>query len=233
MRWLLLLSLVSGCAKCGGGAVVDAGVDAGARVRVRRSTDLRTVLIQGYPEYRDTALLESSARVTRIIPGLTPALRDEGLAKLKWLPSDAGSGWDMNRFHLEQTAPDTLQLSLPLTVDDVGHQFMSPVGLSSMEMAMYLPRQLPIGTETFELDLHYSSSAERCRMRVRQAVSLLIANAQWRVTKAPPEWSPDAAGDEGLPEEFSVEVTSVEGARITLHRVRGQVRMHYRLVTVE
>lgn len=232
MRWLLLLSLLSGCTKCGGGGAVDAGVDSGARVR--RSTDLRTVLIQGYPEYRDTALLESSARVTRTIPGLTPSSRDEGLAKLRWLTSDAGSGWDLNRFHLEQIAPDTLQLTLPLSVDDVGHQFMSPVGLSSMEMAMYLPRQLPIGAETFELDLHYSSSAERCRMRVRQAVSLLIANAQWRVTQAPPEWSPDAAGDEALPEEFTVEVTSVvDGARLTFNRARGQVRVHYRLVTVE
>lgn len=231
MRWLLLLSLLSGCAKCGGGAV-DAGVDSGA-ARVRRSTDLRTALIQGYPEYRDTALLESSAKVTRTIPGLTPALRDEGLSKLKWLPSDAGSGWDLNRFHLEQVGPDTLQLSLPLTVEDVGHQFMSPVGLSSMEMAMYLPRQLAIGKETFELDLHYSSSAERCLIRVRQAVSLLIANGQWRVTKAPPEWSPDAAADTGLPEDFLVEVTSVEGARLTFHRTRGQVRVHYALVTVE
>lgn len=230
MRWLLLLSLLSGCAKCGGEAV-DAGVDAGARVR--RSTDLRTVLIQGYPEYRDTALLDSRAKVTRTIPGLTPQLRDEGLAKLKWLRSDAGSGWDLNRFHLEQPAPDTLQMTLPLTVEDVGHQFMSPIGLSSMEMAMYLPRQLPIGEETFELDLHYSSSAERCLMRVRQAVTLLIANGQWKVTKAPPEWSPDAAADEGLPEEFSVEVTSVEGAKLTFHRTRGQVRVHYALVTVE
>jgi len=230
VRWLLLLSLLSGCAKCGG-TTVDAGVDSGARVR--RSTDLRTVLIQGYPEYRDTALLDSSARVTRVIPGLTPQLRDEGLAKLKWLPSDAGSGWDLNRFHLEQLAPDTLQMTLPLTVEDVGHQFMSPVGLSSMEMAMYLPRQLPIGEEKFELDLHYSSSAERCLIRVRQAVTLLIANGQWKVTKAPPEWSPDAAADEGLPEDFSVEVTSVEGAKLTFHRTRGQVRVHYALVTVE
>ena len=230
MKWLLLLSLLSGCAKCGGGAA-DAGLDAGGRVR--RSTDLRTALIQGYPEYRDTALLDASATVTRTIPGLTPALRDEGLAKLKWLPSDAGSGWALNRFHLEQVAPDTLALTLPLTVDDVGHQFMSPVGLSSMEMAMYLPRQLPIGRETFELDVHYSSSSERCLIRVRQAVSLLLANQQWRVTNAPPEWSPDAAADPGLPEEFSVEVTSVEGARLTFHRTRGQVRVHYALVTVE
>lgn len=230
MRWLLLGLLLAGCSKCGGSSV-DAGVDAGARVR--RSTDLRIALIQAYPEYRDTALLDSKATVTRTIPGLTPKSRDEALSKLRWSVSDAGSGWDLNKFHLEQTGPETLTMTLPLSVDDVGHLFLAPAGLSSMEMAMYLPRQLPIGKETFELDLHYSSSAERCVMRVRQAVSLLLANGQWRVTMAPPEWSPDAEGDSLLPEEFSVEVTGVDGARIRYERARGQVRVNYSLVTVE
>ncbi|MDP3154661.1 MAG: hypothetical protein Q8N23_18425 [Archangium sp.] len=230
MRWLLLGLILSGCTKCGGSAV-DAGVDAGARVR--RSTDLRNALIQSYPEYRDTALLDSRVRVTRTIPGLTPASRDEALAKLRWAVSDAGSGWDLNTFHLEQTAPETLVLSLPLSVEDVGHLYLAPAGLSSMEMSMYLPRQLPIGKETFELDLHYSSSSERCVIRVRQAVTLLVANGQWRVTKTPPEWSPDAAGDDGLPEAFSVEVTGTDGARIRFDRERGQVRVNYALVTVE
>ena len=230
MRWLLLGLMISGCTKCGGGAL-DAGVDASARVR--RSTDLRNALIQSYPEYRDTALLDSRVRVTRIIPGLTPASRDEALAKLRWSVSDAGSGWDLNKFHVEQTAPETLVLSLPLSVDDVGHLYLAPAGLSSMEMSMYLPRQLPISKETFELDLHYSSSSDRCVIRVRQAVTLLVANGQWRVTKTPPEWGADAAGDDGLPEVFSVEVTGTDGARIRFDRERGQVRVNYSLVTVE
>ncbi len=127
MRWLLLGLMLSSCAKCGGSSA-DAGVDSGARVR--RSTDLKIALIQAYPEYRDTALLDSSARVTRIIPGLTPATRDEALSKLRWSVSDAGSGWDLNKFHLEQTAHDTLKLTLPLSVDDVGHLYLSPAGLS-------------------------------------------------------------------------------------------------------
>lgn len=229
MRWLLLGLIISGCAKCGSGAV-DAGVDAG---QVRRSTDLRNALIQSYPEYRDTALLDSRVRVTRVIPGLTPAALEAALGKLRWSVSDAGTGWDLNKFHLEQTAPETLVVSLALSVDDVGHLYLSPAGLSSMEMAMYLPRQLPIGKETFELDLHYSSSAERCVIRVRQAVTLLISNGQWRLTKSPLEWSPDAAGDASLPEAFSVEVTGTDGARIRFDRERGQVRVNYSLVTVE
>ncbi len=230
MRWLLLGLIISGCTKCGSGAS-DAGVAASARVR--RSTDLRNALIQSYPEYRDTALLDSRVRVMRTIPGLTPASRDEALAKLRWSVSDAGSGWDLNKFHLEQVAPETLVLSLPLSVEDVGHLYLAPVGLSSMEMAMYLPRQLPIGKETFELELHYSSSSERCVIRVRQAVTLLLANGQWRVTKTPLEWGPDAAGDDGLPDVFSVEVTGTDGAHIRFDRERGQVRVNYSLVTVE
>lgn len=233
MRLLLLSAVLglAGCAKCGGGAV-DAGIDA-AVAQVRRSTDLRNAFIQGYPEYRDTALLDSKVRVTRVIPGLTAQQRDEGLAKLRWLVSDAGSGWDLNRFHLEQAAHDTLVMTLPLTVDDVGHIFLSPTSLSSMEMAMYLPRQLPIGKETFEVEVHYSSSAERCLIRVRQAVTLLLGNGQWRVTSAPPAWSPDAAGDSELPENFVVEVTGTDGAHIAFDRARGQVRVKYSLVTVE
>ena len=230
MRWLLLGLMLSSCAKCGA-STADAGIDSGARVR--RSTDLRIALIQAYPEYRDTALLDSSTKVTRIIPGLTPKARDEALSKLNWVVSDAGSGWDLNKFHLDQTAHDTLTVTLQLTVDDIGHLYMAPAGLSSMEMAMYLPRQLPIGKETFELDVHYSSSADRCVMRVRQAVTLLITNGQWRVTKAPPEWGADANDDVLLPENFSVEVTGVDGAKITFNRARGQVRVNYKLVTVE
>ncbi len=209
-------------------------MDAAVAPRVRRSTDLRTVLIQAYPEYRDTALLDSVARVTRIIPRLEADTRDQALAKLKWTTSDSGAGWDLNKFHLEQPAHDTLVLSLPLSIEDVGHLYMAPAGLSSMEMALYLPRDLPIGKETFELDVHYSSSPERCRVRVRQAVSLLVANGQWRVTRAPPNWwSSDASDDPELPENFEVEVTGADGARLTFDRNRGQVRVNYALVTVE
>lgn len=234
MRWSLLAALLglTGCAKCGGAPAARVGVDAGPRVQVRRSTDLRNVLVQSYPEYRDTALLDARVRVTRIIPGFTAELRDQGLAAMKWQPSDGG-GWDLSRFHLEQSAHDTLVMTLPLSVDDVGHIFMSPTSLSSMEMALYLPRELPVTKETFEVEVHYSSSPERCRMRVRQAVSLLVANGQWQVTSAPPAWSPDAAADGELPENFVVEVTGTDGARIAFDRARGQVRVKYSLVTVE
>lgn len=231
-RWLLsALVGLSGCTRCGGSGS-DAGVDA-AVAQVHRSTDLRNVFIQSFPEYRDVALIDSRVRVTRVIPGLTAASRDQALAKLRWAVSDAGSGWDLNRFHLEQDGHDTLVMSLPLTIDDVVHLFLSPTSLSSGDMATYLPRELPIGRETYEVELHYASSAERCRVRVRQAVTLLLANGQWRVTRAPPEWSPDAAGDDALPEDFVVEVAGTDGARIAFARVRGQVRVKYSLVTVE
>ena len=233
MRWLpWALLFVSGCTRCGSQAF-DAGVDAG--VQIRRSTDLRNVFIQSFPEFRDVALLDSSVRITRIIPDLSAEDRDKALAKMKWVASDAGmgEGWDLNRFHLDQPAHDTLVMVLPLTLDDVSHLFLSPTSLGSMEMSMYLPRDLPIGKETFQVDIHYSSAADRCLVRVRQAVTLLVNNGQWRVPSAPPSWSPDAASDSELPENFVVEVTGVDGSRIAFDRARGQVRVKYTLVTVE
>ena len=184
MLFSLSLSLmVPGCTRCGDAP--RAKFDAGAR-QTRRSIDLRTALIQAYPEYRETAVLEARVSVTRVIPELTAPLRDEALLKLKYAPADAGVGWNLNKFHLEQLAHDTLVVSRSLSADDLGHAYLAPSGLSSMEMALYLPRQLSVGQETFELNLHYASSPARCRALVRQAVSLLEATQQWRVTKAPP-----------------------------------------------
>jgi hypothetical protein len=212
---------------------VDAGVDAGAPAVVRRSTDLRTALVQMYPEYRDTALLETEVTLTRTIPGLTPEKRDAALSKLRWQPmTDGGAGWELNRFHLTNPSPEKMVITLPLTVDDVGHLFLSPTSLSSMEMAVYFPRDLPIASEVFEMRLHYATSPERARLRARQAVSLLLANGQWKVTDGPVTWSPDASADENLPDTFAVEVTGTDGARIIFERTRGQVWVRYRLETV-
>lgn len=229
MRWLFIVGTLwlGGCSKC---APTPVRFDAGAPVR--RSTDLRTALIYTYPEYRGTALIEASAKVTRVIPGLTAEQRDVNLEKLHYVVTDGGAGWDLNKFHLEQPAHDTLAVSLPLSADDVGQLYSAPAALSSLEMAQYLPRELPVKHEVFELALHYSSSPERCRQLVRQAVMLLEGNSQWRVSKAPPSWTPDAQGDADLPENFTVEVSGPEGAHISWDRARGQVRVKYVFETV-
>lgn len=238
MRFVFLAVAVSlaGCAKCGSSPVVDAGVDAGSAVTARgerRSIELRTAIIQMFPEYRDVAVLHTRARVTRVIPGLTDAKRDASLAKLGWQRSaDGGTGWDLNRFHLEQPAPDTLAISLPLDIDALGLLFLAPSSISSMDIANYLPRDLPVGRERFEFEVHYATSPERAVVRVRQAVNLLEANGQWRVTRAPEGWAPPDAGEldagaAALSEQFTVGVRSVDDATIRWDRTRGQVEVTY------
>ncbi len=221
---LLLLCWASSCSKPA--TPLDAGV------QIRRSSDVRTALLYAYPEYRNTQVLESSARVTRVIPGLTAEKRDKSLTQMRFEVSDAGRGWNLNKFHLEQIEADTLSLSMSYTAEDLGRLSMAPNGLSSMEMANYLPRDLPIGRELFELEVRYRASPERCLQLVRQAVRLLEANQQWRVTKAPPEWTPDAQSDAELPQNFVVQVTGVDGARISWDRTTDQVKVTYALETV-
>ncbi len=231
MRWLWLVLGLAGCAKCGAAVVVDAGVDAGAAVR--RSIDLRTALVQAYPEYRGTALVTASASTTRTYLGLTPAQRDEAFSKLGFALGDGGEGWRRAPFTVTQPAPDTLSISLPLSAEDVGNLYLAPAGLSSEELALYLPRGLPAAREDFEVALHYASSPERCLAIVRQAVRLLTAAGVWKVTSAPPGWSeqPDDGGPVDLPEAFEVTVET-PGTRIAWRRERGQVWVDYRLETL-
>lgn len=227
---LAALAFVAGCSKCGGEKTADAAVvDAGAvpsQQVARRTAEVRMALIQAYPEYRGTALIDTVARVTREIPGLTEKSRDEALAKLRYEKSDAGSGWDLVQFHLEQRGPTTLEVSVPLNADQVGQLYVVPVGLSSQQLAMYLPRELPVGAERFELELNYSSSPEKCAQLVNQAMSLLLATQQWKVVRAP-DW------DAGVPETFTAEVKDDNGVTIVWERVRGRVHVLYTMKTVD
>lgn len=217
------LVLVAGCSKCGSEKpVVDAGPVPSQRVE-RRSVEVRMALIQAYPEYRGTALIDTVARVTREIPGLTDASRDEALAKLHYEKGDGG--WDLLQFHLEQRSPTTLEVSVPLNADQVGQLYVVPVGLSSQQLAMYLPRELPVGAEHFELELNYSSSPEKCEQLIHQAMSLLLATQQWKAVRAP-DW------DAGVPESFTAEVKNENGAVITWERVRGRVHVVYAFPTL-
>jgi hypothetical protein len=193
----------------------------------RRSVELRTALIFVYPEYRDTAVLEATGRVTRTIPGLTDASRDEALKKLKFTPASDG-GWELNSLHLSQTAPETLSSFVSFDADHLGHLYISASGLTSEELGMYLPRELPTGTERFTFFVHYASAPARSRALVQQAVRLLLANSLWKVEGAPLEDSDGGA----IPDDETVLVRSTDGATITFHRTGGQVRAEYALDTL-
>lgn len=230
--WVFLALALAGCAKCGGARATDAGVDAGV-AQVKRSIDLRTALVQAYPEYRGTALISASASTTRVYRALPPAQRDEAFSKLGFTGLvDGGAGWFRAPFTVTEPTPGTLHLSIPLSAEDIGNLYLAPAGLSSEELALYLPR-LPAGREEFEVKLHYSSAPERSLFIVRQAVHLLTAAGLWKVTQAPERWAeqPDDGGPVDLPEVFDVTVET-PGTRIHWHRERGQVWVHYRLETV-
>lgn len=213
-----LLLLLAGCAKCGAAKTPDAGPLPSAR----RTAEVRTALIAIYPEFRGTAVLDTTARLTRTIPGLTNEARDEALAKLNW--KRGGPGWQLHSFVLTQPAPDALQVSLAYDAEQLGHQYTSTGGLSSQEFGIYLPRELPAGDERFVVELHYATSPELAARLVKQASSLLLATTQWKPTLTV-EW------DAGLPAEFTVELHNDDGARVRWERVNGRVHALYELQT--
>lgn len=231
MRALVVIAVfaASSCGRCGGARVADAGVDAGVVAVARKSVDLRTALIYVYPEYRGTATLEVLAQLRRTIPGLTDASRDAALAKLRYAPAEDG-GWRLANFHLAQTGPSELTVSVAYDPDQLAHLYVSPVALTSMELGLYLPRELPVESEQFVFDVRYGSSAERSQKLVRHAVNLLLGNAQWQAKgEVPP---PLDAGDVPLSEEETATLVGPEGALVTFHRMGGLVHVQYSLQTV-
>ncbi|MFZ5439968.1 MAG: hypothetical protein ACOZQL_08155 [Myxococcota bacterium] len=223
--------LASSCSRCGAGRSADAGVDAGRPNAVtRRSVDLRTALLYVYPEYRGTATLSVEGHVTRTIPGLTDAQRDEALKKLRYVAAEDG-GWRLANFHLSQLGPEQLRVSLEWNVDQLATLYVSPTALTSMELAMYLPRELPVGDEEFVFEVHYASSPERSASLVRQAVNLLLGNGQFKAQGPVPP--PPDAGALPVVEEETATVLGPEGAVVTFHRKGGQVWARYVLAMVK
>lgn len=213
-----LLLLLTACAKCGGAKTPDAG----RLPSTKHSAEVRTALIYIYPEWRGTAVLDTTARLRRTIPGLTNDARDEALAKLHW--QRGGPGWQLSSFVMTQPGPETLEVSLAYNADELGHQYMSTGGLSSQEFGNYLPRELPAGDEFFVVELHYATSPELAARLVKQASTLLLTTSQWKLTRGV-EW------DAGVPAEFTVEMESDEGAHVRWERVNGRVHAFYELQT--
>jgi hypothetical protein len=225
---VLACLLLASCSKCGTSSTVDAAVDAGpARLGTpNRSVDFRTVIVWLFPEYRGTAVLETTATLTRQIPGLTAAQRDEGLKALKWEVAEDG-GWRFSTFHLSQLNDDTLAVTVSYDVDQLGHLYIAPTGLTSEELALYLPRNVKPGAERFDFNVRYTSSPERSRELIRQASTLLVGSGQWKLTTPPEEWT------DAMPAAMSerVELKGADTATITYERIGGRVFAHYSLDT--
>ncbi len=220
MRFTVACLLVlTSCAKCGS---TKAAPDAGRLEGAKRVASVHNALIYIFPEYRGVAVLDTTARVTRTIPGLTNEARDEALAKLNW--RRGGPGWQLQSFVMTQPAVDQLEVSIPYDAEQLGRQYLMSASLSSQDLAAYLPRELPAGDERFVVDLHYATSPELAARLVKQAQRLLLETTQWHVTRTI-DW------DAGVPDEFTVEMQNDDHARAVWERVRGRVHTFYELDT--
>jgi hypothetical protein len=217
-RWVWAVLVVGlSCRGCHSG---DGGRDAAPRAS-GPSVDLRTALTLVYPEYRDTAVLETRARVTRVIPTLTAERLDHSLKAMHYL-SAADGGWQLSAFHLSQTDPHTVSVEVHYDVDQLSHLYVSATSLTSMELSMYLPRGLEASEEHFTFEVHYASAPARAEALVDQAVRLLLGNGQWA----------ELLGDGGVEASARRVLVGVDGARISFERVGGQVWARYELSTL-
>lgn len=246
MRWWLLSAFaLASCSRCAGSKPVP--VDAGVAVKAptTRSTDLRSVLLITYPEYRGTNFKSGIAKLTRTYSG-----DDDWKARTKELfatnrvnelPSVDGVEGMLDLFRLK-VAPTpggaVGTISLPIDGEILSRLYTNPASLSTMQLGLYLPRKdVTIARDVFDFDLDYDAVSERrASFLTRQLVELMLGNAQWKVGPLPEGWGPQP-GDGGygtVPDEFTVQLTGVvDGAVVTVKRQGRSVKVNYQLVTFE
>jgi hypothetical protein len=250
MRWVLVAALaLSGCSRCAAKDVPDAGAavavspPAGPK---RFSTDLRSVLLTVYPEYRGTDVKVASAKLTRSLEGAGDwAARARALFaknKVTEVPADGGVEGTFDLFHLrvEPTASGaTASIELPVDGETLGKLYGNPNALSTMQLGLFLPREdVTISRDVFDFHLEYVTTTERrASFLTRQLVELMQTNLQWKLVGAVPEgWQPNPTdgGYGEVPEQFTVKLVGVvDGAEVTVTREVRRVTVHYRLVTFE
>lgn len=225
--WLLACLALASCARCRAPA---GPTDAGQH---RRAVgDVRTALLFSFPEYRGVFVEHADARLTRRYSALPADFAQQGLQRLGWALLPDG-GWHVSAYVIEHPAPDTLTLHFTLDDERVHRLFEAPIGASTMELGLYLPRE-GILTETFSLQVDYVTAPARAGFLVKQVASLLTASQQWSAT-FPPGWdSPAPDGGPAAPDPLDLTVTQLqEGATVRLVRAGGRVSTRYELVTDE
>ncbi|MDP3234931.1 MAG: hypothetical protein Q8N26_19270 [Myxococcales bacterium] len=247
MRWLVVVLLgAAGCSRCSREIVVDAGAPVVVVKEAKRfSTDLRTVLLTIYPEYRGTTLREGVARLTRTLVGQDDwAKRAHELYaknRVTETPADAGveGTLDLFRFRIAETPGGaTAVIELPVDGETMGKLYTNPASLSSMQLGQYLPREgVTIERDVFDFRLEYDASTEkRATFLSRQLVELMLGNGQWKAGPLPSGWEPNP-GDGGygeVPGSFVVTLTGVvDGATVKLTRDGSRINLEYRLVTFQ
>jgi hypothetical protein len=248
MRWLVVVLVgAAGCSRCAKDKVVDAGAPevVVAKAPERFSTDLRTVLLTIYPEYRGTNLRSGVARLTRTLVGQDDwAKRARALYatnRVTETPADSGveGTLDLFRFRITESAGGaTAVIELPVDGETIGKLYTNPASLSSMQLGQYLPREgVTIDRDVFDFRLEYDTSTEkRASFLTRQLVELMLGNGQWKPGPFPPGWESNLedGGYGGVPDSFEVTLTGVvDGATVTLKRDGARVNVEYRLVTYQ
>ncbi|MBL9039192.1 MAG: hypothetical protein JNG84_11790 [Archangium sp.] len=230
----MALVVASGCAKCGASAkasTVDAGV--AARPHQLRQIDLRSAMMVVFPEYRGAFVKQGSAALTRTVNGPLEKFAEAAFTKNQFTRSADGSAWLREPFVARVNAP-TVAIEVPLDAPTVEKIFNAPNALSTLDLAMWLPKDAALETEreVFELTLTYETATEgRSAFLARQVVRLLLGNSQWTASPALGDaWDTDA----GFPEVFEATLLEAStGASVWFHREGRTVRVRYTLLTNE
>lgn len=241
---LALLPLLASCARCGGGSAPDAALAA----RVRQSTDLRTVAITVFPEYRGAQAHDVEVVLTRTVrlstPGAAPDWRQvlaSTFATTHFSAEDGGRSGTRPPFRVElaREGADSADFALHLPLDGGGMEklYQVAVPLSSLDLGLMLPRGAALATEreVFTFHLQYDARDEaRAAFMSRQLVELCLGNGQWTHRGLPEGWGPmlPDGGFGAVPDQFEVTVANkVDGATIALRRAGARVTLDYTLVT--
>lgn len=233
-RWVWLLALVAtGCPKSG--STPDAGT------RIHRSTDLRTAMMQSFPEFRGARVVTARARLIRQLDRPVPI--EAAIEVMK-----------KNEFTVHREGPDSvtavrppytlelrgskLEIWLPLLDADVAKMLGAPTAMTTEQLALWFPKvpDAVVTDERFRLDVKYEATESRAQYLAWQMVDL-NTQSSWRVTKWPEGYErvrrPDGGGG-GTPDDYSIELFDENTAgRIALHRQGPNVDFGYELVTEE
>lgn len=245
--WLVVFFGALGCSRCGGAGVGDAGAPEAvvAKEPRRFSTDLRTVVLTIFPEYRGTNLRSAVTRLTRTYRAkpdwLTEARAVFSQNRVTETGADGGLSGALDQFQFSSSPlPDgrvKAVIELPISGDTIGQLYTNPASLSSLQLGLYLPRSVPIERDVFEFDLIYDGVTERrTAFLTRQVVELMLGNMQWKPAPFPDGWEPNLpdGGYGPVPAQFELTLTGVvDGAQVTVKRDGAHVFITYRLLAFE
>lgn len=239
MRWAMAVSVVlsvASCQRCRSGA--PAVVDAGGAIRPQvRSTDLRTALLMTYPETRGASILRARASLVREVEGLADPMGSmtKSIQAMGFTPVDAGLvGGEKAPLHSALLGVDGGVAEMALWIDlgdeAVARIFGAPTSLSSMEMALYLPRDpgQRVVFERFGLDIDYRTiNPNRAAFMSKQVLELLERNGLWQFKGARP-WAEDA----GVEGDFTATIVNPdEHSALEVRREGTDVFLRYTLDT--